>query len=86
MLLPGYVAALGRTNSTTSGHTSHITRHTSHVTLSHTHLLKADSSLRQLLLSTHPRPLVSVKSDAYWGTGRNGQGLNRLGSLLMELR
>ncbi|CAE7230428.1 ybiA [Symbiodinium necroappetens] len=42
--------------------------------------------LRQLLKSTHPHPLVSVKSDAYWGAGFDGKGRNRLGALLQELR
>mmetsp|Transcript_4237 Transcript_4237/g.8803 ORF Transcript_4237/g.8803 Transcript_4237/m.8803 type:complete len:514 (-) Transcript_4237:393-1934(-) len=50
--------------------------------------LKFESNygLRKLLLSTYPRPLVSVKSDKYWGAGLNGTGLNRLGELLVELR
>ena len=42
--------------------------------------------LRQLLKCTHPHPLVSVKSDAYWGAGFDGKGRNRLGALLQELR
>ena len=44
------------------------------------------AGLRQLLKSTHPHPLVSVKPDAYWGTGLDGTGRNRLGALLEELR
>lgn len=46
----------------------------------------AGDSLRALLLSTYPRPLASVKYDAYWGIGSNGEGQNRLAALLMELR
>ena len=46
----------------------------------------SNDGLRTLLLSTHPRPLVSVKPDKYWGAGPDGTGLNRLGSLLVELR
>ena len=50
--------------------------------------LKFESNygLRTLLLSTHPRRLVSVKPDKYWGAGLDGTGLNRLGELLVELR
>lgn len=43
-------------------------------------------SLRALLLSTHPRPLASVKGDAYWGIGLAGDGDNKLAAFLMELR
>jgi ribA/ribD-fused uncharacterized protein len=46
----------------------------------------ADSGLRDLLLSTAPHPLVSVKEDAYWGAGLDAKGQNRLGTLLTELR
>ena len=43
--------------------------------------------LRELLLSTGEVPLVQLKpGDAYWGTGRDGRGMNALGALLMELR
>jgi ribA/ribD-fused uncharacterized protein len=45
-----------------------------------------NTALRNLLCSTYPFPLVSVKEDAYWGTGLNGEGSNHLGTLLMELR
>lgn len=44
-------------------------------------------SLRELLLSTGNRPLVeSAPGDAFWGTGPDGTGENRLGRLLEELR
>jgi ribA/ribD-fused uncharacterized protein len=47
----------------------------------------ADPALRRLLLSTGDRLLVEASPhDKYWGCGRDGQGRNRLGVLLMELR
>mmetsp|Transcript_63366 Transcript_63366/g.141146 ORF Transcript_63366/g.141146 Transcript_63366/m.141146 type:complete len:249 (-) Transcript_63366:108-854(-) len=46
----------------------------------------AHPGLRHLLLTTYPHPLVSVKPDRYWGAGIDGQGRNRLGELLVELR
>nr|WP_274541155.1 NADAR domain-containing protein [Escherichia sp. MOD1-EC7003] len=43
--------------------------------------------LRALLLATASAKLVEhTENDAYWGDGGNGQGKNRLGYLLMELR
>jgi ribA/ribD-fused uncharacterized protein len=43
--------------------------------------------LRALLLATGAVPLVQLKpGDAYWGTGADGRGRNRLGALLMALR
>ena len=44
--------------------------------------------LRELLRSTHPRPLVAVRtSDAYWATGPDPKaGYNRLGKLMLEVR
>ena len=45
------------------------------------------AALRELLLSTGERPLVeSAPGDAFWGTGPDGTGENRLGRLLEELR
>ena len=43
--------------------------------------------LREILLSTGSR-LLFEKSDAdyYWGTGADGTGLNRMGSLLARVR
>jgi N-glycosidase YbiA len=44
-------------------------------------------ALRELLLSTGDRLLIEhTKNDRYWGDGGDGQGQNRLGALLMELR
>ena len=43
-------------------------------------------TLKQLLLSTGNRPLVeNNKRDNYWGIG-NGNGLNKLGKALCDLR
>ena len=44
-------------------------------------------SLRQLLLGTGDEPIeFASPMDAYWGTGRDGSGLNRIGRLLKEVR
>jgi ribA/ribD-fused uncharacterized protein len=44
-------------------------------------------ALRSLLLSTGDAELIEhTKNDRYWGDGGNGNGKNRLGQLLMELR
>ena len=40
---------------------------------------------RQALLATN-RPLHHTVASDYWGLGRNGDGANRCGKLLMELR
>ncbi len=43
--------------------------------------------LRELLLSTGARPLVEKSAtDDYWGVGADGKGLNRMGSILEEIR
>lgn len=43
--------------------------------------------LRDLLLGTGDEPLVEqAPGDSYWGNGRDGQGNNRMGILLMEVR
>ena len=45
------------------------------------------AELKALLLETGEAPLVeNAPGDRYWGSGRDGSGLNRLGHLLMELR
>jgi len=47
----------------------------------------SDPTLRNLLLGTGERPLVeNAPDDPYWGCGPDGQGKNRSGSLLMEVR
>lgn len=47
----------------------------------------AHPGLQALLLSTGDEPLIEATTgDYYWGCGTNGDGLNRLGELLMELR
>ncbi len=44
-------------------------------------------SLKQLLLATHPHPLVQLKpGDDVWGTGPSGKGQNLLGVILQNLR
>jgi ribA/ribD-fused uncharacterized protein len=47
---------------------------------------RADPKLRELLISTAPAPLASVKHDRFWGIGMDGRGQNMLPKLLMELR
>lgn len=44
-------------------------------------------ALRSLLLGTGDAELIEhTTNDRYWGDGGNGNGQNRLGQLLMELR
>jgi len=45
-----------------------------------------DPALQELLLASHPHPLLSIKGDDYWGVRPSGQGHNMLARLLMELR
>ena len=45
------------------------------------------SDIRAALLATGDRKLVEASPfDRYWGCGRNGTGLNKLGRILMEIR
>jgi len=47
----------------------------------------AHPALRDLLTSTGAEPIeFASPMDGYWGTGRDGAGLNRLGRLLEGLR
>jgi len=47
----------------------------------------AHPKLRRVLLSTGASQLAeNSPSDYYWGIGKTGQGSNRLGQLLMEVR
>ena len=47
----------------------------------------ADPLLKQKLLATGGAELIEASPyDAYWGTGPNGNGLNRLGEMLQQLR
>jgi predicted NAD-dependent protein-ADP-ribosyltransferase YbiA (DUF1768 family) len=47
----------------------------------------SSGSLRALLLGTQQAELVeNSPRDSFWGIGKDGQGENRLGKLLMELR
>jgi len=44
-------------------------------------------ALAELLLSTGDEPIVeNAPGDYYWGYGKDGSGLNRLGEILMEVR
>ena len=45
-----------------------------------------DPYLKALLISTRDYPLVQLKNCRYWGSGRDGKGLNKLGVLLQNLR
>lgn len=43
--------------------------------------------LRDLLLSTNDRVLIEhTENDSYWGDGGDGNGKNKLGIILMEVR
>lgn len=43
--------------------------------------------LTQFLLQTEDNKIVEASPrDAYWGTGKDGRGKNRLGIILMEIR
>ncbi|MEQ9606295.1 MAG: NADAR domain-containing protein [Kiloniellaceae bacterium] len=45
------------------------------------------AALAELLLSTAEEPIVeNAPGDYYWGCGKDGTGLNRLGEILMETR
>lgn len=46
----------------------------------------ASQIARELLISTHPNPLLSVKNDKFWGFDARKGGKNMLAVLLMELR
>ncbi|MBK4215826.1 NADAR family protein [Paracoccus caeni] len=44
-------------------------------------------TLTEMLLETRDRVIVeNAPMDAYWGCGPDGQGLNRLGQILMQVR
>ena len=46
-----------------------------------------NKNLKKLLLDTEPRVLYeSTKTDKYWGIGKDGDGMNKLGQLLMKIR
>merc|ERR1740123_2450079 len=47
---------------------------------------EAGEGLRELLLSTHPHPLLALKPDQYWGFDPRRGGENMLARLLEELR
>lgn len=44
-------------------------------------------NLRDLLLKTMDSEIVEhTENDLYWGDGKNGKGLNKLGKILMKVR
>lgn len=46
-----------------------------------------NKNLKKILLDTEPRFLYeSTKNDNYWGIGKDGDGMNKLGQLLMRIR
>ena len=46
-----------------------------------------NETLKQILLNTGTNTIIEASPrDSYWGEGRDGTGLNRLGFLLMEVR
>lgn len=46
-----------------------------------------DAKLKQLLLSTGDAAIVEASPrDSFWGSGKDGNGQNKLGELLMEVR
>lgn len=48
---------------------------------------KTHAAIRDVLLQTGDEDLVeNAPGDYYWGAGKTGTGLNRLGALLMETR
>lgn len=48
---------------------------------------KTHEAIRDILLQTSDDDLVeNAPGDTYWGTGKFGTGLNRLGVILMEIR
>jgi len=48
---------------------------------------RTHKTLRQQLLETGDQPIVeSAPGDYYWGCGKDGTGLNRLGEILMRVR
>ena len=48
---------------------------------------RTHAALAELLLSTGDAPIVeNAPGDYYWGCGKDGTGLNRLGEILMETR
>ncbi len=48
---------------------------------------RTHDDIRTLLLATGDAPIVeAAPGDAYWGTGPNGDGLNKLGLILMQVR
>ena len=48
---------------------------------------KTHDKLKELLLSTGEQNIVeNAPGDYYWGVGKNGTGLNKLGKILVSVR
>ena len=48
---------------------------------------KTHDKLKELLLSTGVQEIVeNAPGDYYWGIGKNGTGLNKLGKILVSVR
>ena len=48
---------------------------------------KTHDKLKELLLSTGEQNIVeNAPGDYYWGIGKNGTGLNKLGKILVSVR
>ena len=48
---------------------------------------KTHDKLKELLLSTGEQNIVeNAPGDNYWGIGKNGTGLNKLGKILVSVR
>ncbi|KAI6657309.1 hypothetical protein LOD99_57 [Oopsacas minuta] len=45
-----------------------------------------DDPLRTLLLSTENKNIINNNGNEFWGTGKDGNGQNKLGNLLMKVR
>lgn len=51
------------------------------------HKFKTHASLAELLLSTGKQYIVeNAPGDYYWGCGKDGSGLNKLGNILVKVR
>ena len=48
--------------------------------------MKEEQQVSTFIAPAFLRPSLCCTSDAFWGTGKNGNGKNMLGKLLMEVR
>lgn len=83
---PGSAKKLGRTKKVPLRADWETEKERVMATVLHAKFTQFDA-LKQLLLSTGDATLVEDSpTDKYWGCGKKGDGKNRLGVLLMELR